>query len=262
MTTYTFHSDAGHSWLKVSIDELKRLKLMDKISSYSYRKGNYAYLEEDSDASQFVGMKNALKEKFKYNEKYDGGSSPIRNYPAFDTLMGYKPDNYTLKGKGWKSESARHALARKGIKTGRKTKPKKITLKTKPNIVINQPKLKGQEDSFFYDGTIASTKAKDGTEFWVSATGDIRIFIGEDEYRNQKGAYEATAEHKLTDKKLKELEGKGKLVWENNNWFSVSWQKAGTDYADTYMGDTPSDYDNAVKLLKEVKDRYERTGVI
>ena len=30
------------------------------------------------------------------------------------------------KPKGWKSESARHALARKGIKTGRKKKKKKV----------------------------------------------------------------------------------------------------------------------------------------
>ena len=135
MTTYSFHSDAGHGWLKVSIDELKRLKLMDKISPYSYRKGNYAYLEEDSDASQFINLKKALKEKFKYNEVDDGGSSPIRNYPAFDTLMGYKPDKTRityLKGKsGWKGESVRHGMSARGLPSGKK---KSVTTKVEGYI--------------------------------------------------------------------------------------------------------------------------------
>ena len=43
--TYTFYSDAGHGWLKVSIYEAKELDI--KISKYSYRKNHTLYLEED-----------------------------------------------------------------------------------------------------------------------------------------------------------------------------------------------------------------------
>ena len=108
---------------------------------------------------------------------------------------------------GWDKESARHTMAKKFGKAPpyRDKKSSKITTPKRSGVIIEQPKQVGKQDSFFYNDTIASIKAKDGTEFWVSATGDIRILIGEDEYRNQKGAYEATNEHKLTDKKLKEL---------------------------------------------------------
>ena len=44
-----FYSDAGRGWLKVPVAELRKRNLMDKISEYSYRKGDYAYLEEDCD---------------------------------------------------------------------------------------------------------------------------------------------------------------------------------------------------------------------
>lgn len=57
---YYFYSDPGHGWLAVNYDELVELGIQDKISSYSYVKGNTVYLEEDCDMSHFM---NAMEAK-------------------------------------------------------------------------------------------------------------------------------------------------------------------------------------------------------
>jgi hypothetical protein len=50
---YNFHSDCGHGWLEVPRAELVALGIADKISHYSYQKGDRVYLEEDCDAAVF-----------------------------------------------------------------------------------------------------------------------------------------------------------------------------------------------------------------
>lgn len=57
---YDFYSDPGHGWLHVKYDELVELGIQDKITFYSYRKGNDVYLEEDCDMSEFM---NAMEAK-------------------------------------------------------------------------------------------------------------------------------------------------------------------------------------------------------
>lgn len=46
--------DPGHAWLIVGMDELTKLGIKDKISSYSYYKHDLAYLEEDCDAAIYI----------------------------------------------------------------------------------------------------------------------------------------------------------------------------------------------------------------
>lgn len=60
LVNYYFYSDPGHGWLAVNYDELVELGINDKISGYSYRKGNTVYLEEDCDMATFM---NALEAK-------------------------------------------------------------------------------------------------------------------------------------------------------------------------------------------------------
>jgi hypothetical protein len=57
---YYFYTDPGHGWLAVNYDELVELGIQDKISSYSYVKGNTVYLEEDCDMAEFM---NAMESK-------------------------------------------------------------------------------------------------------------------------------------------------------------------------------------------------------
>ena len=75
-----FRADAGHAWLAVSMDWLRELGIADKVSKYSYRKNNIAYLEEDCDASLLI---NALREaghEVTCREEYEGERSVIRSY--------------------------------------------------------------------------------------------------------------------------------------------------------------------------------------
>jgi len=82
--TYTFHSDPGHGWLEVPVDELEELGLADKISPWSYLgKPGTAFLEEDMDASMFIDA--AERAGWTVELKYwdNQGTSRIRNYGSF-----------------------------------------------------------------------------------------------------------------------------------------------------------------------------------
>jgi hypothetical protein len=56
---YTYHTDPGHGWLEVGIDELLVLGIADQISSYSYMNAGKAYLEEDCDMALFMNTMEA-----------------------------------------------------------------------------------------------------------------------------------------------------------------------------------------------------------
>ena len=51
---FQFYHDAGHGWLEVTMMDLDKLRIKDKISSYSYMDGYKVYLEEDCDLSRFL----------------------------------------------------------------------------------------------------------------------------------------------------------------------------------------------------------------
>lgn len=83
MTKYVVFEDPGHAWMKVTMKELKRLGIVDKITSYSYRKGDYAFLEEDVDLSTFVDAKNARGETVEFDIYNANKRSRIRNYRQY-----------------------------------------------------------------------------------------------------------------------------------------------------------------------------------
>ena len=88
MKKYDFYSDPGHGWLKVKRSELHELGIADKITGFSYERGDFVYLEEDEDLSNFI---EALEEKT--GEKFDSSkhlryhiadkSSKIRSYLSY-----------------------------------------------------------------------------------------------------------------------------------------------------------------------------------
>ena len=57
---YEFIEDPGHAWLKVPIAEIIHLKIAEKISTYSYRDADHAYLEEDVDLGIFLHARIGL----------------------------------------------------------------------------------------------------------------------------------------------------------------------------------------------------------
>lgn len=84
MKTFDFISDPGHAWLKVPHALLAELGIADQITSYSYSRGDFAYLEEDCDASRFVAAMNAAGREFKFRERNSPHRpSRVRNYATY-----------------------------------------------------------------------------------------------------------------------------------------------------------------------------------
>jgi hypothetical protein len=80
--TYVFHTDPGHGWLAVKRSELKDLGILHKVTPFSYQKGKTVYLEEDCDASLFIGAKREKGEEIAYRDSYQE-HTPIRHYHCF-----------------------------------------------------------------------------------------------------------------------------------------------------------------------------------
>ena len=117
-------------------------------------------------------------------------------------------------------------------------------MKFKPKI-LQKMIDNNHKDSFFYEGEIATITKKNGTQLLLIATGDIRIMLNGNCYRNGQ-----VDELDLTDRKLRNLEAKGTLVWENNNWFEVIFKQKGCSQFDCVIGDVVYNYKDAIKLLK------------
>jgi len=83
--TIIAYSDSGHGWAKVKITELKKLNLLDKISSFSYVNGDYAFLEEDCDLSVYVKELQTRGIAFKFKQFSTNRSSKIRSYRSFSS---------------------------------------------------------------------------------------------------------------------------------------------------------------------------------
>jgi len=81
---FTFHADPGHGWLEVEFSDLEELNIQEKISGYSYVRGNKVYLEEDCDAYLFMETAKQNGWTINIQEKYQE-NTPIRNYPRYST---------------------------------------------------------------------------------------------------------------------------------------------------------------------------------
>jgi len=83
MPAYTFYQDPGHGWIKVLKSELADLGIAHQISRYSYERGLWAYLEEDSDASKWITAYEARHgARPELNEVYQE-NTPFRNYDSY-----------------------------------------------------------------------------------------------------------------------------------------------------------------------------------
>jgi hypothetical protein len=80
---FKFYSDPGHGWLRVPYSELERLDIADKITHYSYTKGDNVFLEEDCDMSTYMRAKNALNETVDIQVIRCNRQSRIRGYEKY-----------------------------------------------------------------------------------------------------------------------------------------------------------------------------------
>lgn len=84
--TITVYSDPGHAWGKVKRSVLHNLGIADNITSYSYQRGEYVYLEEDCDLSTLCMALNHRNTRIKFVEKSTNRDSRIRSYERYQPL--------------------------------------------------------------------------------------------------------------------------------------------------------------------------------
>lgn len=80
---YKYLQDPSHGWVEVPVAELRRLKIADAISPYSYRNGNFAYLEEDCDFSLWLEAKKDAGEDFHLVEHHTNNDSIVRSFRGY-----------------------------------------------------------------------------------------------------------------------------------------------------------------------------------
>ena len=77
-----FFSDSGHGWLKAPRALLDQLNLIDQITSFSFQRGEFVYLEEDQDAETLLkALKDNGHEPLIKTKNSD--RSKIRSYERF-----------------------------------------------------------------------------------------------------------------------------------------------------------------------------------
>jgi hypothetical protein len=79
----SYFTDPGHGWVSVKIDTLKNLGIADQISTYSYMRGNSAYLEEDCDLGKLYSICDANGINLTLKTKHTNRRSPIRSYSQY-----------------------------------------------------------------------------------------------------------------------------------------------------------------------------------
>jgi hypothetical protein len=79
------YSDPGHAWLKVRKSQANKASVYmgEKISSFSYQRGEFVFLEEDCDLGIYVRYLEAIKRPYKFVEHHTDKSSKIRGYQNY-----------------------------------------------------------------------------------------------------------------------------------------------------------------------------------
>jgi hypothetical protein len=80
---YDVFTDPSHGWIKVKLSELKSLGIEDKITPFSFTRGEYAYLEEDCDFSTFHDAKRTQGVEIKFKNHHTNKYSKIRSYQRY-----------------------------------------------------------------------------------------------------------------------------------------------------------------------------------
>jgi hypothetical protein len=74
--------DPGHGWLEVPKTQLAELGIADRITQYSYVRGQLAYLEEDLDMYTFMQAAREQGLDITLTEVYQE-HTPIRGYDRY-----------------------------------------------------------------------------------------------------------------------------------------------------------------------------------
>lgn len=81
-----FYSDPGHGWGAVKRRVLDELGIADKITHFSFQKGQTVYLEEDCDLPALVTKLALNGVVVEYEQHSTDRRSPIRSYDRFSAV--------------------------------------------------------------------------------------------------------------------------------------------------------------------------------
>lgn len=88
MATFTLFADPGHAWAKVPRKLLHELGIADRITRFSYERGEDVYLEEDCDLGIFyAAYTDAHGVAPKFTEQSSERSSRIRSYSSYSPTI-------------------------------------------------------------------------------------------------------------------------------------------------------------------------------
>ena len=77
------YTDSGHGWGAVKRTVLSNLGIANKITSFSFQKGNTVYLEEDCDLPSLITACAVKGIQIEFVQKHTDRRSPIRTYNRF-----------------------------------------------------------------------------------------------------------------------------------------------------------------------------------
>ena len=82
-----FFQDPGHGWIKAPKALLEQLGIANEITPYSYQRGNFAYLEEDCDASTLLEAARKAGVEITLRSRHCDRESRIRAYEGYERPM-------------------------------------------------------------------------------------------------------------------------------------------------------------------------------
>ena len=83
MLKIDYIQDPGHGWFAADVQSLASLGLADKISRYSFRDGDLAWLEEDCDGPAYLRALAQSGRAYQIIETHTRGDAWIRSLPRF-----------------------------------------------------------------------------------------------------------------------------------------------------------------------------------
>jgi hypothetical protein len=79
----TILSDSGHAWGKVRRALLNKLGIECLISSYSYQRGQYVFLEEDTDLNTLCKALDQNNISHSFEWRHTNKTSKVRGYDSY-----------------------------------------------------------------------------------------------------------------------------------------------------------------------------------
>jgi len=83
----TVYTDPGHGWGAVKRQVLTDLGIANKVSTYSYQRGQSVYLEEDCDLSLLISALRTKGITPVFDERHTDRRSPIRSYDTYRAAL-------------------------------------------------------------------------------------------------------------------------------------------------------------------------------